>query len=269
MMVDLLRRSLSPVPAAAWEEIDARAAQVLQSQLTARRIVDFDGPHGWDFAAVNLGRLELSEAPGPHEVPWGKRVVQALVEARVPFVLDQMELDGIARGAKDPDLEPLESAARRIALFEESAVYNGFEPGGIWDADRYETDILVRRDGETVGRVALGYAGRARVVLGKADPAGFGLVEPRRRRRRARHRLGGHHFRRRRWQRWIDLCLGAASRRQHQPGRDHPRQAEDGQPMRLSNSHAWTSPVRGCASDRPAVNWRCPMTPPNNESHIE
>ena len=131
MMVDLLRRSLSPVPAAAWQEIDTRAAQVLHSQLTARRIVDFDGPHGWDFGAVNLGRLETSESRGPHEVPWGKRVVQPLVEARVPFTLDQMELDSIARGARDPDLAPLEGAARRIALFEESAVYNGFEPGGI------------------------------------------------------------------------------------------------------------------------------------------
>jgi len=49
----------------------------------------------------------------------------------VTFQLKQMEMDGIARGAKDADLEPLEEAARRIARFEESAVYNGFEPGGI------------------------------------------------------------------------------------------------------------------------------------------
>ena len=130
-MVDLLKRSLAPLTDETWEEIDATAARVLKSQLTARRIVDFDGPHGWDFAAVNLGRLETAEEPTPQEVPWGKRLVLPLVESRVPFQLDQMELDSIARGAKDADLDPLEDAARRTALFEESAIYNGFEPAGI------------------------------------------------------------------------------------------------------------------------------------------
>ena len=130
-MVDLLKRSLAPVTDDAWEEIDATAARLLKSQLTARRIVDFDGPHGWEFAAVNLGRLETAEEPTPQEVPWGKRLVLPLVESRVPFQIDQMELDGIARGAKDVDLDSLEDAARRVALFEESAVYNGFEAAGI------------------------------------------------------------------------------------------------------------------------------------------
>jgi uncharacterized linocin/CFP29 family protein len=130
-MADLLRRSLAPVSEKAWEEIDSRAAEVLSSQLTARRIVDFSGPHGWQFAAVNLGRLEIPKGASDGDVPWGRRSVLPLVETRVPFTLGQMEVDGIARGAKDAELEPLEDAARRIARFEESAVYNGFEPGGI------------------------------------------------------------------------------------------------------------------------------------------
>jgi len=130
-MADLLRRSLAPLTEAAWEEIDERATAVLESQLTARRVVDFEGPHGWQFAAVNLGRLEASDQPAPGDVPWGRRLVMALVETRVPFTLDQMEMDSIARGAKDADLDSLEDAARRSAIFEESAVYNGFGPGGI------------------------------------------------------------------------------------------------------------------------------------------
>jgi uncharacterized linocin/CFP29 family protein len=130
-MIDLLRRSLAPLTEKTWEEIDATAARVLKSQLTARGIIDFDGPHGWSFAAVNLGRLETAKDRGPHKVPWGRRLVLPLMESRVPFELDQMELDSIARGAKDADLDPLEDAARRIAIFEESAVYNGFEPAGI------------------------------------------------------------------------------------------------------------------------------------------
>jgi uncharacterized linocin/CFP29 family protein len=130
-MADLLRRALAPVTDGAWKEIDTRAAEVLRSQLTARAIVDFDGPHGWQFAAVNLGRLETSDESSPYAIPWGKRLVLPVVEARVPFQLDQLELDNVTRGAKDADLEPLEDAARRLALFEESAVYNGFEPAGI------------------------------------------------------------------------------------------------------------------------------------------
>jgi len=130
-MTDLLRRSLAPLTQQAWDEIDETAARVIKSQLTARGIVDFDGPRGWDHAAVNLGRLETASKPAPNEVPWGKRLVLPLIEARVPFQLDQMELDNISRGVKDADLTPLEDAARRIALFEESAVYNGFEPAGI------------------------------------------------------------------------------------------------------------------------------------------
>jgi uncharacterized linocin/CFP29 family protein len=71
------------------------------------------------------------EEPTAQEVPWGKRLVLPLLETRVPFQLDQMELDSIARGAKDADLEPLEDAARRTAFFEETALYKGFEPAGI------------------------------------------------------------------------------------------------------------------------------------------
>ncbi len=130
-MVDLLRRSLAPLAEPAWEEIDDTASRVLKSQLTARRIIELDGPHGWDLAAVNRGRLETAKQPGPNDVPWGRRVVQPLVEIRLPFHLDQMEMDNIARGAKDADLDALEDAARRAAYFEESAVFNGFEPGGI------------------------------------------------------------------------------------------------------------------------------------------
>lgn len=130
-MVDLLKRSLAPLTGEAWEEIDRTAARVMKPQLTARTIVDFDGPKGWEFAAVNLGRLDVAAKPGPQDVPWGMRKVLPLVEVRVPFHLDQLELDNVSRGSEDADLAPLEDAARRIAFFEESAVYNGFDPGGI------------------------------------------------------------------------------------------------------------------------------------------
>lgn len=130
-MVDLLRRSLAPLTEKSWQEIDSTAARVIRSQITARDLVDFDGPHGWDLAAINLGRLDTSPESTAHDVPWGTRAVLPLVEARIPFQLNQMELDSIARGAKDADLDSLEVAARRIALFEETAIYNGCSAAGI------------------------------------------------------------------------------------------------------------------------------------------
>ena len=130
-MHDLLRRSLAPLTAEAWAEIDSTAARILKSHLTTRSFVDFNGPHGWDLAAVNLGRLEIPQKAADGEPPWGKRMVQPLIETRIPLQLDQMEIDGIARGAKDINFDSLEDAAHRAALFEESAVYNGFEAGGI------------------------------------------------------------------------------------------------------------------------------------------
>lgn len=130
-MVDLLRRSMAPVTAEAWKEIDETAARVIKSQLSARTLVDVSGPHGWDLASVNLGRLEVPGQKGSPEVPWGIRQVQPLIETRIHFQLNQWELDNVSRGCDDPDVEALEDTAQKAALFEENAIYNGFKDGQI------------------------------------------------------------------------------------------------------------------------------------------
>jgi uncharacterized linocin/CFP29 family protein len=130
-MQDRLRRSLAPLSEAAWEEVDAAAAQVLKGQLSARKLVDFDGPHGPQFGAANLGRLAVSDSDGPGGVPWGRREVRPLIEVRIPFVVSQMELDNVDRGCKDTDLSAVEEAARKLVTFEETAIYQGFKAGDI------------------------------------------------------------------------------------------------------------------------------------------
>ena len=124
-MTDLLRRSHAPLTDRAWENVDAEAGQILKSQLSARQFVDVCGPHGWGLAAVDTGRLQLADDNSASEVPWGIRRVLPLVEVRLPFVLQQMELDAISRGCQDPDLESLQQAAKKAAWFEESAIYEG------------------------------------------------------------------------------------------------------------------------------------------------
>lgn len=125
-MTDILKRAHAPVTDEAWQEIDTTAKRVLETQLSARHVVDFEGPHGWQFAAVNLGWLELGKSPGPHDVPWGTRAALPLIEVRVPVLLDRIELDNVSRGRVDADLTALEDVVRKVALFEETVVYLGF-----------------------------------------------------------------------------------------------------------------------------------------------
>lgn len=130
-MVDLLRRSISPVTDEAWEELDSQAVKVLKNLLTGRSVVDFKGPLGWKAGSVDLGRLEIPKEQKIKGVYWGTRKVLPLVEIRIPFTLKQAELDDINRGSEDPDLSPLEEAADKLAQFEDGAIYHGFSEGCI------------------------------------------------------------------------------------------------------------------------------------------
>jgi len=127
--MDLLKRSHAPITTEAWKQIDDEATRVLQINLAGRKLVDFDGPHGWQYAAVNTGRLTLRTDSGLG-VPWGIREVAPLIEVRMPFELPIMELDTASRGAV-LDLPAVISAAEKTAHAEDSAIFNGFKAGGI------------------------------------------------------------------------------------------------------------------------------------------
>ena len=127
-MTDLFRREMAPIVDKAWHEIDLHCSRILKGNLSGRKVVDFAGPLGMTFAAVNLGRLTAGAAAAG-EVAWGLHSVLPLVELRVPFTLGIWELDDVERGARNPDLKALGEAARKAAAFEERAIYHGF-PGG-------------------------------------------------------------------------------------------------------------------------------------------
>jgi len=130
-MADILRRNMAPIVDGAWKEIELQSSRILKGNLSARKLVDFSGPHGWQFAAVNLGRLDVGSEPAIDGVAWGMHQVLPLVEIRVPFSLGIWELDDVTRGAKNPDLDALKAAARKVAIFEETAIYRGFGGAGI------------------------------------------------------------------------------------------------------------------------------------------
>lgn len=130
----MLKREMAPLTQLAWSEIDGRAEEVLKSRLTARKAVKVEGPKGLDFTSVSEGRLNLTEDTDDF-IKTGVFSVKPLTEVRVSFSLNRWEMDNLTRGAKDIDLSNLEEAVKKIAEFEEQAVYHGYDPGSIVGLD--------------------------------------------------------------------------------------------------------------------------------------
>src|SRR5205085_4711502 len=126
-----LLRELAPISTTGWLEIEKEAKRTLKTTLAARRLVDFKGPQGWDASAVGLGRSKAIDLPAGGDVRARLRQVLPLVELRVPFEMRREDLDDIERGAKDPGLDRVITAARAIAIAEDRAVFHGFPAAGI------------------------------------------------------------------------------------------------------------------------------------------
>jgi uncharacterized linocin/CFP29 family protein len=174
--VDLLKRKLAPILPEAWKLIDAEATRVLKLHLAGRKIVDFSGPKGWKEAAVSTGRLDLIEVPElPKEVGIGIREVQPLIEVRIPIALSIMELDTVARGADDPDLDNVVVAAEKMAAVENRAIFHGIKSAhikGMFEASPHPTFPL-HNDAGDLPRAILG----AKDVLRRAGVGGpYALV---------------------------------------------------------------------------------------------
>jgi uncharacterized linocin/CFP29 family protein len=129
--MNFLRRELAPISPKGWSEIDSMAKIALTANLSGRKFVDVDGPHGVDHASVPLGRLNLPEGQDKASVRYGVHQVLPLVETRSDFSLSIWELDNIERGAKNLNLDAVVKTSRKIAAFEEKAIYEGFAPGSI------------------------------------------------------------------------------------------------------------------------------------------
>jgi uncharacterized linocin/CFP29 family protein len=129
-MTDHLLRNLAPITATAWQAIEDDVSPRLAAQLAARKLVDFEGPLGWDHSATNLGRVHPIERL-PSDVTTSRRAVLPLIEVRADFVLSRAALDDVERGARDTDFTALDRAAHHLALAENQTVFHGLQDGGI------------------------------------------------------------------------------------------------------------------------------------------
>ena len=87
-----LLRSLAPISDSAWNELDDEARQRLAPALAARKLVDFSGPHGWEYSATNIGRAVALKSAPCDGVTGAQRRVLPLVEVRAKFELAMSEL---------------------------------------------------------------------------------------------------------------------------------------------------------------------------------
>jgi uncharacterized linocin/CFP29 family protein len=125
-----LHRELAPISDAAWAQIEEEATRTLKRHLAARRVVDVEGPKGFEFSATGTGHLRPITTPGDG-IQAAQRDAKALVELRIPFELTRQAIDDVDRGALDSDWLPLKDAARKIAFAEDRAVFDGYAAAGI------------------------------------------------------------------------------------------------------------------------------------------
>jgi uncharacterized linocin/CFP29 family protein len=172
-----LLRSQAPISDATWELLDGEARERLTAALAARKLVDFSGPHGWDYSSTNLGRTSALGSPPAEGVSGLRRTVLPVVELRADFELSRAELRDADRGAEDADLAALDTAAHQIALAENVAVFHGWPDAitGMAAASPHEgaqlgevTDEYPRRVAEAVERLLCeGIAGPYGLALGR------------------------------------------------------------------------------------------------------
>jgi uncharacterized linocin/CFP29 family protein len=192
-----LLREHAPITEGNWKLLDAEARERLAPALGARKLVDFAGPHGWQYSATNLGRVKEIGGPPGKGVSGVQRQVLALVELRAPFAISRAELADADRGAEDADLEALDLAAHQIAVAENAAVFHGWKAAGITgileasphdaielgeDCERYPrhvakaVDALLSAGVEGPYGLALGPEAHTR-VLETSEHGGYPLLE--------------------------------------------------------------------------------------------
>jgi uncharacterized linocin/CFP29 family protein len=124
-----LHRELAPISEAAWASIEEEARRTFTINLAGRRVVDVAEPGGIKLATVSTGHF--SDVERFEGVTSSVRESRPVVELRVPFTVRRRAVDVAERGGKDPDWQPVKDAAKKIALAEDSAVFDGYRPAGI------------------------------------------------------------------------------------------------------------------------------------------
>lgn len=128
--MDNLHRSLAPISSAAWADLEDEARRTFRENLAARRVVDVLDPAGFTLSSIPRGRVRNVDDADPG-VLTRVRVVDPVIELRVPFRVSRREIDDVERGAQDADWQPVKDAAKQLAYAEDRIIINGNASAGI------------------------------------------------------------------------------------------------------------------------------------------
>ena len=126
-----LQRDVAPLSDSAWTAVEDEARTRLVTYLAARKLVDFEGPHGWTHSATNLGHVRRHHRAGRrHPGPPARRCCRwsscaCRSPSRGPCI------DDAGRGAQRLDLDELEAAVRTLGEAENTVVFHGYAAAGI------------------------------------------------------------------------------------------------------------------------------------------
>lgn len=125
-----LHRELAPISSGAWAQIEQEATRTLKRYLAARRVVDIQGPTGFELSAIGTGHTR-EVPPFCEGLQVSQREVRPLLELRVPFELSRKAIDDVERGSNNSDWQPLKDAARTMAFAEDHVVFEGYPGAGV------------------------------------------------------------------------------------------------------------------------------------------
>jgi len=125
-----LHRELAPISDAAWSQIEEETTRTLKRFLAGRRVVDVPSAGGVTLPGVATGHMR-SISPPAEDVVASQREVKSLVELRVPFELSRQAIDDVERGSDDSDWQAAKDAAKKLALAEDRAIFNGYAEADI------------------------------------------------------------------------------------------------------------------------------------------
>ena len=126
-----LNRSQAPFGEAIWELIDAAAVDAARSRLTARRVLDVDGPYGPGLTTIEVGNDGYCRQPAPDEAGSVIGRAVSVPMLRKSFKLSVRRLAAYLENGMPFDLAPVEDAAEAVAAREEETVYTGVPGFGL------------------------------------------------------------------------------------------------------------------------------------------
>jgi uncharacterized linocin/CFP29 family protein len=151
--MEWLRRNAPSLSDKVWKAIDQISASMFKQTVVARRIADFEGPKGWSYVATQLGTFRpIGGKQASGKVRLSVPEVMLLTELRAEFSLPWSAIEIFDRVGPPLESEPIEEAAREIALAEDRLVFfgNSSNPGLL---SSHESPRVALSDWSLPGRV--------------------------------------------------------------------------------------------------------------------